>query len=190
MTTDPARARTEVRWRVLVEGESDAAAVLALARRAGVGLTGVVVTAMGGVTNVGHHLRAAAAAGVRAAGLYDAGEERFVRRALAQLDGGRPDDVDPAARGFFRCEADLEDELIRACGVAGVLDVLAEHGDLARFRSFQGQQFQRTRPVEAQLRRFLGTTSGRKIAYGGRLGARVPLERTPTPLRRLLELVG
>lgn len=183
----------DVRWRVLVEGESDAAAVAVLARRLGYDLAGVVVVPMGGVTNVGHHLRAAAAAGVTAAGLYDAGEERFVRRALAALDGGRPAeraaDLDLAARGFFACDADLEDELIRACGADGVLDVLAAHGDLARFRTFQGQPFQRPRPVEAQLHRFLGTTSGRKLAYASRLAAVVPLERTPTPLRRLLERV-
>lgn len=180
-----------VRWRVLVEGESDAAALRVLAPRLGYDLADVAVVPMGGVTNVGHHLRAAAADGVPAAGLYDAGEERFVRRALAALDPGRVGpDGDLAAHGFFRCDADLEHELIRACGIGGVLAVLTEWGDVDRFRTFQGQPFQRPRPVEAQLRRFLGTTAGRKIAYAGRLAACVPLDRTPTPLRRLLELVA
>jgi len=180
-----------VRWRVLVEGQSDAAAVRVLALRLGADLTDVVVVPMGGATNVGHHLRAAAAEGVPAAGLYDAAEERFVRRALAALapDTAAPDG-DLAAHGFFRCDADLEQELIRACGVDGVLAVLAELGDADRFRAFQNQPFQRARPVEAQLRRFLGTTAGRKIAYAAHLAERVPLDRTPTPLLRLLELVG
>lgn len=182
-------------WRVLVEGASDAAALTTLAARLGRDLAGVAVVPMHGITNLRAHLRAAAADGVPAAGLYDAAEERVVRRTLAVLGDLQPDDgdparLDPAAHHLFRCERDLEDELIRACTPTGVLDVLAEHGDLARFRAFQRQPFQRPRPLDAQLRRFLGTTSGRKIAYGGRLAAVVPLERTPPPIRRLLDVVS
>lgn len=182
------------RWRVLIEGASDAAALTTLAARLGCDLAQVAVVPMQGITNLRTHLRAAAADGVPAAGLYDAAEERVVRRTLAVLHDLPPDAdparLDPAAHHLFRCERDLEDELIRACTPTGVLDLLAEHGDLARFRAFQRQPFQRARPLDAQLRRFLGTTSGRKIAYGGRLAAVVPLERTPTPIRRLLDLVG
>lgn len=197
------------RWRVLVEGASDAAALTTLAARLGRDLAGVAVVPMHGITNLRAHLRAAAADGVPAAGLYDAAEERVVRRTLAVLHEGAPDadpphldpartaprhpgaaDLDPAAHHLYRCERDLEDELIRACTPTGVLDLLAEHGDLARFRAFQRQPFQRPRPLDAQLRRFLGTTSGRKIAYGGRLAAVVPLERTPPPIRLLLDVVS
>lgn len=175
---------------MLVEGASDAAAVTTLAARLGRDLAGVAVVPMHGITNLRAHLRAAAADGVPAAGLYDAAEERVVHRTLATLLDTPPDDVDPVAHHLFRCERDLEDELVRACTPAGVLDLLADHHDLARFRAFQRQPFQRARPLEAQLRRFLGTTSGRKIAYGGRLAAVVPLERTPTAIRRLLDLVS
>lgn len=182
------------RWRVLVEGASDAAAVATLAARLGRDLAHVAVVPMHGITNLRTHLRAAAADDVPAAGLYDAAEERVVRRTLAVLHDlppdGDPAHLHPAAHHLFRCERDLEDELIRACTPRGVLDLLAEHGDLARFRAFQRQPFQRPRPLDAQLRRFLGTTSGRKIAYGGRLAAVVPLERTPTPIRLLLDLVS
>lgn len=182
------------RWRVLVEGASDAAAVTTLAARLGRDLTGVVVVPMGGITNLRTHLRAAAADGVPAAGLYDGPEERVVRRTLATLDAAMPDAdparLDPAAHHLYRCERDLEDELIRACTAAAVLDALAAHGDLARFRAFQRQPFQRPRPLDAQLRRFLGTTSGRKLLYADRLAAVVPLERTPTPIRLLLDLVS
>ncbi len=188
------------RWRVLVEGTSDAAALTTLAARLGHDLTRVAVVPMGGITNLRAHLRAAAADGVPAAGLYDAAEERVVRRTLAVLhdlpaDPARlhpadaADPGDPAAHHLFRCERDLEDELIRACTPGAVLAALAEHGDLARFRAFQRQPFQRPRPLDAQLRRFLGTTSGRKLLYATRLAAVVPLERTPTPIRRLLDLV-
>lgn len=53
------RAATGCRAVVLVEGESDRAALLALARRRGRTLAadGVVVVPMGGATNLGHHLR-------------------------------------------------------------------------------------------------------------------------------------
>ena len=199
MTTPPGArtlpARTlPARWRVLVEGASDAAAVTTLADRLGRDLGHVAVVPMHGITNLRTHLRSAAADGVGAAGLYDAAEERVVRRTLAVLHDAAPaaadpGELDPAARHLFRCERDLEDELIRACTPAGVLDVLAEHGDLARFRAFQRQPFQRPRPLDAQLRRFLGTTSGRKLLYAGRLAAVVPLDRAPTPIRRLLDLV-
>ncbi len=185
------------RWRVLVEGASDAAAVTTLAARLGRDLAGAAVVPMGGITNLRAHLAAASTDDVPAAGLYDAAEERVVRRALAVLhepdtDAARIDlaRLDPAAHHLFRCERDLEDELIRAVTPDGVLDLLAAHGDLARFRAFRRQPFQRARPLDAQLRRFLGTTSGRKIAYGGRLAAVMPLERTPTPIRRLLDLVS
>lgn len=188
-------------WRVLVEGASDAAALTTLATRLARDLAHVAVVPMQGITNLRTHLRAAAADGVPAAGLYDAAEERVVRRTLATLApaSGAPDadparldpaHLDPAARHLFRCERDLEDELIRACTPAAVLDALADHGDLARFRAFQRQPFQRPRPLDAQLRRFLGTTSGRKLLYATRLAAVVPLERTPTPIRRLLDLVS
>ena len=188
------------RWRVLVEGASDAAALAALAPRLGRDLGRAEVVPMGGITNLRAQLAAAASDGVRTAGLYDAAEERVVRRALAvltavaaddvKLTAVAADDVDPEAHHLFRCVRDLEDELIRACTPDGVLAVLAEHGDLARFRAFQRQPFQRPRPLDAQLRRFLGTTSGRKLAYAGRLAAVVPPERTPTPIRRLLDVVA
>lgn len=179
---------------MLVEGASDAAAVTTLAARLGRDLAHVAVVPMGGITNLRTHLRAAAADGVPAAGLYDAAEERVVRRTLAALhdlpSDADPAHLDPTAHHLFRCERDLEDELIRACTPVAVLATLEAHRDLARFRAFQRQPFQRPRPLDAQLRRFLGTTSGRKLLYAGRLAAVVPLERTPTPIRRLLDLVA
>ncbi len=52
--------------------------------------------------------------GVATAGLYDAAEERVVRRTLADLG---LDGTDPGAHHLYRCERDLE----RACSprVAG-----------------------------------------------------------------------
>lgn len=70
------------------------------------------------------------------------------------------------AIGFFACDADLEDQLIRALGTDAVERVLAREGELESFRRFQNQPDQRGRDVHAQLRRFMGTRAGRKIRYG------------------------
>lgn len=163
---------------VLVEGESDARAVLATASVLGHDLAreGVRVRAMGGATNVRRELTALD--GARVLGLYDAPEERFFARALGT------DDLEGA--GFFRCEEDLEDELIRALGVDRVLDVVAEHVDLASYRIVRQQPFHRGRPEPDVLRRFLGTASGRKIAYGGHLAAVLTSLAVPPPLAALV----
>lgn len=172
---------------ILVEGWSDQAALEALARRRGWDLRaeGIVIVPVGGVTNVGRFVRALGplGLGVRLAGLYDAAELTYVRRALAQagteLDGAF---ADLEAHGFFVCDADLEDELIRALGTAGVERVLQAEGELASFRSFQAQPAQRGRDHGAQLRRFMGTRAGRKIRYGSLLVEALDLNRVPRSL--------
>lgn len=176
---------------VLVEGWSDQAALDTLARRRGLDLQseGIVVVPMGGATNL---LRFAQALGpqglgVRLAGLYDLGEERHIQRSLARLalstGTGR---AGTEAAGFFVCCADLEDELIRALGMAAVEQVLDDDGELASFRRFQDQPAQRGRDHQAQLRRFMGTRAGRKIRYGALLVDALDLDRVPRPLDRLL----
>ena len=68
---------------VLVEGDSDRIAVETLARRRGhdLGRRGVEVLPMGGITNIGHVLRAVGPGGLglRVAALCDAGEVRHVQ---------------------------------------------------------------------------------------------------------------
>ena len=153
---------------VLVEGESDRLAVEAVAGRLGYDLAaaGATVVSMHGITNLHHHLARLARDAVprRIVGLFDVGEAAYVRGAVtgAGLGGA---DADLASIGFFACEPDLEGELIRALGSARVEELLAEHGEVARFRTFQQQPYQRGRPVEAQLRRFMGTHSGRKALF-------------------------
>jgi hypothetical protein len=180
---------------VLVEGASDQAAVETLAARRGrsLGAEGVAVVAMGGATNV----RAFAerygprGLGVGLAGLYDAGEEGAVRRGLAAagvaVAPGRPG---LEAAGFHRCDADLEDELIRALGPAAVERVVAAQGELRSFRILQNQPAQRGRSHDAQLRRFLGVRSGRKLRYARLLVEALDLARVPAPLDGVLAAVG
>jgi len=164
---------------VLVEGMSDQAAVQTLAERSGRDLhaEGVFVVPMGGATNIGHFvdLFGPGGCGVRLAGLCDQGEERDFRRGL-----------DGTEAPYFVCVADLEDELIRGLGVDIVQEVLDVEGDLRSFRTFQKQPAQRDRGVERQLRRFMGTHSGRKAQYARSLVERLDLDRVPRPLDKLL----
>jgi len=160
---------------VLVEGKSDKVALETLARQQGVSPDWQVVS-LGGVTNI----RNALTHYDRVAGLCDSGEERFFLSAL-----GVPDRAAMEPLGFFVCERDLEEEFIRALGVQGVERVIDELGQLKTLRTFQNQPFQRTRTPEQQLRRFMGTMSGRKSLYAEALVT--ALDVIPKPLERLLE---
>jgi hypothetical protein len=179
---------------VLVEGASDRAALDVLAERRGLDLAaaGVEILPIGGATNIRRYLEryGPRGLGMRVAGLCDAGEERAFRRALA-ASGFGTDLTTPemAELGFFVCDADLEDELIRALGAAAVEEILAAEGDIESFRRFQKQPFQRTRPVHDQLHRFMGTRSGRKLWYAHVLAEAVPDDRIPVPLRGVLDAV-
>ncbi|WP_336030876.1 TOPRIM nucleotidyl transferase/hydrolase domain-containing protein [Geodermatophilus sp. FMUSA9-8] len=170
---------------VLVEGASDREAVLAAARALGRDLAaeGVRVVALGGAGGVARQVAELTAAGLgdRLRGLYDVGEEGFFRRALGAADAG-----DLAARGFFACVADLEEELVRAAGVAGVEAVVTAQRETRALATFRSQPAQRGRDPEAQLRRWLGTTSGRKARYARALVEHLDPGALPQPLRRLL----
>ena len=88
--------------------------------------------------------------------------------------------------GFYVCVADLEDELIRALGPAMVEEVIEAQGELGSFRIFQRQPAQRPRTIEEQLRRFMGTRSGRKAQYARGLVEALDLARVPRPLDGVL----
>jgi hypothetical protein len=184
-------ARDGMRTVVLVEGVSDQSAVEALAERRGRDLTaeGVCVVPMGGAMSVGRFLRifGGQTLAVEVRGLCDEAEEAFFRRGLEQAGfGAGLTRLAMEALGFYVCVADLEDELIRALGPAGVERVIAALDDLTRLRTFQNQPAQRGRAVEQQLRRFMGTTSGRKSRYARALVRALDPELVPRPLDRLL----
>jgi hypothetical protein len=167
---------------ILVEGASDRAAVLAAARLLGLDLdaAGVAVVPMGGAMSVGRFVAelGPAGAGLRLRGLCDAGEARFFARS------GLPEDA------VFLCRPDLEAELLRSLGTERAEAVLQREGDLRLFRMFQQQPAQRSRPVEQQLHRFLGTTSGRKEQYGAALVSALAPGELPPPLRGVLGAPG
>jgi hypothetical protein len=169
---------------VLVEGMSDQAAVQTLAERSGRDLRadGVFVVPMGGATNVGHFadLFGPGGYGVRLAGLCDQGEERDFRRGLDEAGTEAP---------YFVCVADLEDELIRALGTGRVEDLIEAEGESGPFLTFTRQPAHRDTARDQQLRRFMGTRSGRKIRYGHLLAAALDLTLIPAPLVGLLSAV-
>jgi hypothetical protein len=171
---------------VLVEGASDAAVVRVLCDARGIDRAAFEVRDMGGVTNVGHHLRSLDGR-ARVLGLYDAPEERFVVRGLRSTGHDVTTREDLRRLGFVVCDADLEDELIRALGSACVEQILAGLGELERFRAFQRQPQWRDRPVADQLHRFAGTASGRKLLLARRLAEELSPATTPGPLAVLVE---
>jgi predicted ATP-dependent endonuclease of OLD family len=188
-------AAEEGRTIVLVEGISDKVAIAALAARRGhdLDLKGVKIVAIGGATKIRAFLELLGPVGlnVKLAGLCDVGEERHFRKALARAGFGS--NLTRSAMeqlGFYVCEADLEDELIRALGVDAVLEVITAQGDLGRFRIFQRQPEWEERSNAAQLRRWLGTTAHRKISYAELLVNALELDRAPPPLERLLARVA
>ncbi len=183
-----ARALTTV---VLVEGASDQIALETLAELRGRDLEaeGIAVLPIGGAQAIGRALDRFGPRGldVRLAGLCDAGEERDFRKALERTGlGSGLTRGDMERLGFYVCVADLEDELIRALGTAAVEDVIEAQGDLHSFRTFQKQPAWRARTGDEQLRRFIGTTSGRKLKTAASLTRALDLARVPRPLDRLL----
>ncbi len=176
---------------VLVEGISDQIAVETLAARCGQDLAArhVVVVPTGGAHAMARHLTqlGPAGAGLRLAGLCDLAEENVVRRGLASAGIGIPGSRAELERlGFYVCVEDLEDELIRAIGAAGVEALIDSQGDLGSFRSLQRQPQWRGKPTGAQLRRFLGSGASRKLRYARLLAGTVHADRLPHPLEALL----
>ncbi|WP_406210087.1 ATP-dependent endonuclease [Kitasatospora sp. NBC_01560] len=173
--------RLGVRTAVLLEGPSDFAAVEALAARHGRDLPaeGVCVVPMGGAMSVGRfaELLGPPGLGLRLTGLCDEGEQGFYDRGFERARAPR--------QGFFVCVADLEEEFIRALGVARVEEIVEAEGDLPAWRIFVRQPAQQDRPALRQMQRFLGTKKGRKIRYGSLLAEALDAGQVPAPLEKL-----
>ena len=174
---------------VLVEGESDAAAVRALAGLIGcdLGLHDIQVVPAAGVTNFSRVLADFVRLHPDAdfCGMYDFADERHVRRALASAQVPITAHESLESFGFFACVADLEDELIRAVGPEAVERVIEAQAELNSFRRFQAMPQHRGTPVHHQLHRFLGTRATRKIRCAQRLVEALEPARLPHPLAQL-----
>jgi hypothetical protein len=188
------RASGDLRTVVLVEGLSDRIAVESLAERRGRDLAaeGVSIVPIGGAQAIRTFLELYGPAGldVGLAGLCDVGEERSYRRGLERAGLGTELGREDMERlGFFVCDADLEDELIRALGADAVERVVETHGDIGPFRTLQKQPEWRARPLHDQLRRFFGSGGRRKIRYARHLVEALDLDRVPRPLDGVLRHV-
>jgi len=176
---------------VFVEGISDRVALQTLAERRGHDLhaDGVAIVPIGGAQALGRFLDPMN--DVCVAGLCDAAEESSYRRALERAGFGTELSRGDLERlGFYVCDADLEDELIRALGADGVVDVVREHGDLGPFLTFQKQPEWRGRPTAQQLHRFMGSGGRRKIRYARFLVEALDLNEVPRPLDAVLAHVA
>ena len=173
---------------VLVEGISDKLALETLALRRGRDLAAEAVSVLpvGGAQAFGRFLSLYGPGGsdVGLAGLCDAGEEGELRRAVERagfgLDLGH---ADMERLGFYVCEADLEDELVRSLGAPVVEEILAAHGKLGSFRTYQKQPAHRERTTEEQLRGFLNNW---KIQLAASLVEALDLSHVPRPLDGVL----
>jgi hypothetical protein len=185
----------DLRGVVLVEGISDRIAVETLAERRGLDLSaeGISVVPIGGAQAIGRFLNLFGPQGldVRLAGLCDAAEEGEFKRGLeraapgSDLTRSEMEDL-----GFYVCDSDLEEELIRALGPVSVERVVDAHGDLSSFRTLQKQPAWQGRPVEDQLRRFMGSGGRRKTRYARFLVEALDLNRVPRPLDGVLAHVA
>jgi len=176
---------------VLVEGISDQRALEALAERRGRDLDaeGTAIVPMGGAQAIGSFLERFGPLGldVRLAGLCDAAEEGEFRRGLERAGfGSNLTRAEMESFGFYVCDADLEEELIRALGAAFVERIVDAQGELQSFRTLQKQPAWKGRATEEQLRRFMGSGGRRKIRYASLLVDALDLDRVPRPLDRVL----
>src|SRR5215831_19189269 len=157
---------------ILVEGITDRIALEAVAAKLGRDLAaeGVAVVPIGGAQAI---RRAFAEHGdERVVGLCDAAEERWFRRVLGAAT--------------YVCVEDMEDELIRALGPAGVETVIAAQGELEAFRHFQNQLAWRGRAVELQLHRWLRSAHRRNKRYPPLLLDALEPQQIPVPLAGVL----
>jgi hypothetical protein len=180
---------------VLVEGISDQIALetAAVGRGRNLEAEGVVIVPIGGAHAICRVLTTLGRLGtrMRLAGLCDLHEEEIFRRGLVATHVGSPRTrTDMEHLRFYVCVNDLEEELIRAVGTAEVEALFDSQGDLGSFRSLQNQPAWRGRTPEAQMRRFLGSGSRRKLRYARLLVEEaVGRDTVPRPLDALLTTV-
>jgi len=179
---------------VLVEGISDQIALETAAVGLGRDLEAerIVIAPIGGAHAIGRFLTRLGPPGarVRLAGLCDLREEELFRRGVAARVGSTLTRAEMEHLGFYVCVDDLEDELIRSVGTAEVEALFDSQGDLGSFRSLQSQPAWRGRQPEAQMRRFLGSGSRRKLRYARLLvQTAVGRDALPRPLDALLAAV-
>jgi predicted ATP-dependent endonuclease of OLD family len=177
---------------VLVEGISDQIAVETLAQRMGrkLGDERVIVIPIGGAHAAKHFVpRFAGRADLKLSGLVDRAEAVYFARALEEVGLMDPSSETIEEHGFFICDADLEDELIRSVDEQGMEQLLASENDLSAFRSLQNQPVWRDKSFHAQMHRWLRSVALRGSRYAQLLVLTADRERIPRPLLDLVHRI-
>lgn len=117
--------------------------------------------------------------------LCDVAEEPAVRGEAHESSDETPG-LGAEGAGFFVCDEDLRTN-IRASGVDKVKAVIESQGDLRSLERLQLQPAWRHRPLDLQLRRFMGSGSRGKQRYTPLLAGSIDIDRIPAPLRDLLD---
>ena len=161
-----------------------------MARRRGWDLRaeGVLTLPIGGVTNLGAFIQVLGPCRGSASGWPVCAMPprwHYARRALRTGRPGRQTSPSAGleARGFFVCDADLEDELIRALGTPACRGRSSRRrASSTRFAGSRGSPPNGDAVLNAQLRRFLGTRARRKVRYGSLLIDAMALAHVPRAL--------
>lgn len=172
---------------IFVEGYSDRIILLQLAQRLQRDLDaeGVSVLSLEGGAGIGAHLSLLGPTGIglRVLGLCDEDKETHWIKELNKAGIAASDRASLKVAGFFVCASDLEQEFIRALGIAGTEAVIAHEGQAHDFAKFAAQPQQAGLVLEEQLRRYLHNANTR---WAAPLVAALDLTAIPGPLAELL----
>ena len=169
---------------ILVEGESDQAAVATAAATLGCDLEErrAEIRVLGGATNFDRALSSLKQQPeLDVVGLCDANEADLWHRVVEQH--GRLD------AEIYVCDRDLEDELLRACGLDRVERYIESVDEGRPLRTMRKQAPWVDKPGVEQLRRFIGAKATRKVRYGAGLTALLEPHEIPAPIADLLRSI-
>lgn len=172
---------------IFVEGYSDRVLLLRLASRQNRDLDaeGVTIVSLDGGGAIGTFLAlfGSLGLGLPVFGLCDEDKEAQWISEVQKTDSTISDRSSMERAGFFVCVRDLEHELVRALGVPGAENVIANERMQAKLESFRKQPQQRARSADEQLRAFFHQDN---IRWAVPLADAIDLQAIPRPLNELL----
>ena len=146
---------------------------------------GVTIIAMDGGGAIGTYLRLFGAAGLKLTvlGMCDEDKESKWISELQKASFAAKDRASMKAEGFMVCTKDLEQEFVRALGLAAAQAVISNDGEGSAFVAFQKQPAHSGAPLDEQLRRFFQKD---KIRWAVPLVDALNLKAIPGPLNDLI----
>lgn len=175
---------------VFVEGPSDYLAVREAARRSGVDLDarGVAIVSLQGAGLLAIYLKLLGPNGLdlKLLGLCDLDAEADWQTKLTAAGVPVADRATMNASGFYVCDTDLEDELVRALGDAEVQAILTQENEAANFAAFASDPARQGLSLSEQLVAF---ARKRKVRWSPRLAAGLTAATAPPPISDLLSRV-